>query len=613
MVTLSDGRSTICNDDHLWTIYDKKHDREVTYSTREMMDYEIKNGRNINFRLTLPDPVEYSEKELPVHPYVYGVLQSIGVVNNGDICITTNNKDLANKVAGLIDDSNVNFTEDNKFCYFSNKNNEFITDKVLFSDKEYIPDRIPNEIKLGSIQQRIEYLQGLFDSKGNLSLIGELTYSTYHKEFAEDLIEVFNSLGIPAQYLIDKHDIDTYRVWPVCAFEKKMNFISLPNLTLRLKNWIKKMPKGKYKPARISIVDIRDMKVKTEMQCIYVDDPEHLYLTEKYIPTHNTTLGVQIAANIVRPFKSGVIQHYDLEGSSNMTRIGNITKFNALELKDKYILKNKDCAIEDIKLAIGKIYQEKVNNPSLYGKLNEFGKPIITYEPTVILIDSVPSMGTRINENTKDGIARLEEVSTQTDRMRITAEIGRFLNESLLLMKNANIIMILINHVKEKPGMGVPQAPEIRGLKQNETLPSGKSVHYYSSTMIRLTPVGAEKYTPEEHGFDGFGVQVKYIKNRSNADQVIVPMVFDKGKGYDSVRSSVMFAKEMGLLGGNRNGYYFINNKDKKFRFDTIHEEFMKDRELYKIMYAHIIPVLEHMLSSVKPEELSTVDEEMDY
>ena len=44
-----------------------------------------------------------------------------------------------------------------------------------------------------------------------------------------------------------------------------------------------------------------------------------------------------------------------------------------------------------------------------------------------------------INENTKDGLKSLEEVSTQTDKMRLTAEIGRFLQESMQMLKSANI------------------------------------------------------------------------------------------------------------------------------------------------------------------------------
>ena len=330
-----------------------------------------------------------------------------------------------------------------------------------------------------------------------------------------------------------------------------------------------------------------------------------------------TTIAIQIAANIVRQFEAGTIMHYDLEGGTNMTRISVLTKFTAQELQDKYVLRQSGASIDEIKMTIAKIYTEKISNPDKYmydtGKKDEFGKPIRAYVPTCMIVDSVPSLAKFINENTKDGQAALEEISTQTDKMRITAEIGRFLTESMQMMKAANIILFLINHIKEKPSMGVPVAPEIRGMKQNETMPAGKALQYYSNTMIRLTAVGSEKYTKEEHGFDGFGVQALFIKNRSNADGVIAPLVFDKGRGYDSLLSSVMLAKDIGVLSGNRNGYYFIEAKDQKFKFASAREEFAMNREMYKTMYAHILPYLEGRLSVYKPEELYKCDEEMDY
>ena len=186
-------------------------------------------------------------------------------------------------------------------------------------------------------------------------------------------------------------------------------------------------------------------------------------------------MAIQIAANIVRPFANGTVIHYDLEGGTNYTRIGALTKYTPDEMKEgKYILRQSNCSIEEIKKTIAKIYNEKTNNPDMYmyetGKVNEFGEPIRTYEPTCMIIDSVPSMHSFINENTKDGQKTLEEISTQTDKMRLTAEIGRFLAESLEKIKNANIILFLINHIKTKPGMGVPQAPELAYLKQDETL-----------------------------------------------------------------------------------------------------------------------------------------------
>ncbi len=330
-----------------------------------------------------------------------------------------------------------------------------------------------------------------------------------------------------------------------------------------------------------------------------------------------TTMAMQLASAMIKGYDSSFCIHYDLEGGTNLTRVGIIGRIPIVGMADKWILRQTGSSIEEIKATIGRLYREKTQNPEKYqydtGKLDEFGKPIITYEPSAIIIDSVPSLTTYINENTKDGLKSLEEVSSQTDKMRLTAEIGRFLQESMQMLKAANITLFLINHIKEKPPMGTPQQSELRCLKQNETLPAGKALQYYTNTMIRLTSVGSEKYTKEDDGFEGFGVQALFVKNRSNTDGTIVPLVFDKVKGYDSLRSSIQFAKNMGLLNGNRNGYYLGDHKDKKFKAITVHEDFNNDRELYKILYGFIIPELEKNLSSVKPEELINPDEELDY
>lgn len=330
-----------------------------------------------------------------------------------------------------------------------------------------------------------------------------------------------------------------------------------------------------------------------------------------------TTLASQMAANIIRPFKSGCTFHYDLEGGTNPTRISNITRMYPSEMRDKYIIRQSGGSIEEIKSTIAKIYLEKTGNPSLYkydtGELDEYGQPLFAFEPTCMVIDSVASMTTIVNENTKDGVKKLEEITSQTEVMRLTAEIGRFFKESIPMLKAANIIIFIINHIKTRPGMGVPQAPELRYLKQDETLPCGKAIQYYTNTLIRLTAIGAEKFEMETDGFDGFGVNAQFIKNRSNVDGRIAHLVFDKVHGYDTLRSSYIYAKDLGIIGGNRNGYYFGDNKDHKFKLSTMHEDFSEDRELYQIMYSYIIPELDKTLSTVKPEEFSVPEEEMNY
>ena len=45
----------------------------------------------------------------------------------------------------------------------------------------------------------------------------------------------------------------------------------------------------------------------------------------------------------------------------------------------------------------------------------------------------------------------------------------------------------------------------------------------------------------------------------------------------------------------------------------TVNEFFRENKEMYKIMYDHILPSLKAKLSTVDEEELEVIDEMMDY
>ena len=46
--------------------------------------------------------------------------------------------------------------------------------------------------------------------------------------------------------------------------------------------------------------------------------------------------------------------------------------------------------------------------------------------------------------------------------------------------------------------------------------------------------------------------------------------------------TNIRFAKDNGLIGGNKNATYFINAKDKKFPMRTVEEFFHENKEMYK-------------------------------
>lgn len=335
--------------------------------------------------------------------------------------------------------------------------------------------------------------------------------------------------------------------------------------------------------------------------------------------TSKTATAVKIAANIVRPFNNGTIIHFDLEQSMNYSRIQALTKLPMADMEaGKYILRQEKCTLEDMKATIMKLYREKVTNPDLYkyntGLKNEFGREISVYEPSVVILDSIATITMSLEGGDAKTLEKLEEISSQTDRMRLTAEIGRFFNELMPYLREANITLIAINQIKTNPQMGIVKtASDMLGLKQDENLPGGKAPQFLAHILLRFVAVGSEKFSDDDDGFSGFKVNVEIIKSRVSAALKTVGLIYDKNTGIDMVRSTVSYAKDMGLIGGNRNGYYFISDKDEKFTLVNMVQDFRENPKLYKIMKDNVIPLLEKNLSGIKPEEMVVPDEEQNF
>ena len=335
--------------------------------------------------------------------------------------------------------------------------------------------------------------------------------------------------------------------------------------------------------------------------------------------TSKTATAVKIAGNIVRKFDNGLVIHFDLEQAMSYSRIQALTKLPMNEMREgKYILRQEKTTLEDMKSTIVRLYQEKVKHPEQYtyktGKLNEFGEEIELFEPSVIILDSIATITTSIEGSGEKSVEKMEEISSQTERMRLTGEIGRFFNEILPYIREANITLIAINQIKTNPGMGIVKSPaEILYLKQDEALPGGKTPQFLAHILIKFVAVGSEKYDDEDDGFSGFKVRLEIIKSRVSAAGKFVNLIYDKNSGVDMVRSTVDFCKDLGLVGGNRNGYYFINNKDEKFTLRNMPNDFRENPNLFKFMKETVIPVLDQSLSGLTPEEMVVPDEEMNF
>lgn len=317
--------------------------------------------------------------------------------------------------------------------------------------------------------------------------------------------------------------------------------------------------------------------------------------------TGKTALVIKIAGNIIKPFikKGGMVMHLDNERATTYSRVQSLTNLPIEDLKSSYILRQEKLSIPDIKALIFDIYKEKTENKDKYiydtGKKDEFGNEIKLPIPTVIIIDSIANLSDNFEEAKDD---ENEEIGTQTDRLRLTGMIGRMFNEIMNFLKEANIILLCINHIKVNPQLGVIKSPsEMLYLSNQESLSGGRTHINLAHVLIKITAVGSEKYSKEDEGFDGFLTKATIIKSRTNADGKTVSLVYDKNTGHSAIRSTVFYLKELGLVSGNKNGYYFIDDPDKnKFTLATMEEDFNENIELYKVMNRVAKPYLEHML-----------------
>lgn len=150
--------------------------------------------------------------------------------------------------------------------------------------KKSINKFIPSIYKFSSIGDRIELLRGLMDTDGTVKKTGECSYTTTSKQLADDVIELIQSLGGRAR-INKKSFINGRRI-----FSKNLSYefnVSLPN---HINPFYISRKASRFKSKYIHGVGIKSIEpvCEKEVQCILLDNAEHLYITDQYIVTHNT-------------------------------------------------------------------------------------------------------------------------------------------------------------------------------------------------------------------------------------------------------------------------------------------------------------------------------------
>ena len=331
--------------------------------------------------------------------------------------------------------------------------------------------------------------------------------------------------------------------------------------------------------------------------------------------TAKTAAACKMGAEIVKPFKSGFVCHYDLEQALNPTRVMNVTGLTNEEYMDHYVLKSSRSYIEDIFDAIMDIANEKQKNKKMYQYTtdfkDEFGQPITIYEPTVFIIDSIPVLATRPEQKKvkakkgsgqEDYYVEDQEIEGQTYAMRVARALKQFFSRLIPIIKEFNITIISVNHITQKIEINpfAKTQAQVLYLKADESLSGGTSTVYYANTLIKHVAVGSSKANMEDDGYSGFRINAEIIKSRTNISGAKVPIIYDQNKGFSKERTLLEYAKDLGLINGSRVSARYLGDDDSvKFNEKDIVNEYRNREEVREAFDKWVYPHLEKLLSRV--------------
>jgi len=318
-IFFSDNTSILVCKDHLWAVRSNDDDKKTphVFSVSQLLDkdsivefngigininkkYKVKtyykkdNGSN-KWRIPISRPLNFNKNvSLPVEPYLLGALLGDGGLTSRSIIFSTVDCEILEYFKeSLPDDITIKKSGKCGYRLSTSKHRNSITQKLrelsVFGCNSY-NKFIPFIYLRSSIENRLKLLRGLMDTDGWVDKRGNSYFGTTSINLANDISELIRSLGGVASVTIKKRG------------EKMRKYHIFYNITVSLPDNINpfrlKRKYDNYKSIRRLSKYIVDIKYerKDKAVCITVDNQNHLYLTENYIVTHNSTTSDSLAS-----------------------------------------------------------------------------------------------------------------------------------------------------------------------------------------------------------------------------------------------------------------------------------------------------------------------------
>lgn len=341
-VTFKDNTYVDCCEDHLWkfkTIDDlhRGYDWKVKSLKEIMANYKIRKGsaneQGYNLYIPVAKPVQYKEKEHVITPYVMGLLLGDGGFSSKQITFTNTEDDIISRLK----QETVKYGEwkQNRIQYRFNKGigdnpfTSYIYDTFgrVTGDKKFIPV----EYIIDSYENRLMLVQGMLDADGNIDKSGFISFSSCNKRLASEFADVIRSLGARCTEVECNH-VDKSMEYVVRVLEKSDKWFTSKKHKERYGHK-RQVTRETNRKQELAIISIEKLGYKKPMQCITVDNSDHMYLCGDYIPTHNTDWLIEYLLRQVIKNKARTV-FFSLEMSKGKVMERIIAKILRIRLAD---------------------------------------------------------------------------------------------------------------------------------------------------------------------------------------------------------------------------------------------------------------------------------------
>lgn len=287
-VGFTDGTYAMCDEEHLWTFrsYTKN---EITRTAKEWSGRQFRRTtgrRGHTMALRTVAPVQFPERELPLDPYTLGALLGDGSMTHG-LGFTSMDMDIVGNLVlpagiSLKKRRHQNSGRATDYAVTGNRGTKSPLLKILRelglhgcdSSEKFIPPAY----LLGSVQQRLALIQGLFDTDGHARRGKLVEYSTMSPRLADGVRELVESLGGMVRRVKAPRTNRMNCKLP----DQLLAFRCSRKLKIHL-GGVGKRHRGMWR--QVASIEPAGTGNCT---CIAIDSADHLYVTRHYLLTHNT-------------------------------------------------------------------------------------------------------------------------------------------------------------------------------------------------------------------------------------------------------------------------------------------------------------------------------------